>query len=1550
MSASSQQVVAKLDQLLKINSLIEQHLNPKGKAPAGKGGKEGDGKKAEKSEKNEKLEAMASLSTSMAELVKALKDSKTIDPKKGEKLGEFVFNFASKIKQIVDEFSPENLKEFSNLMDVLLTKSTNFVWKMALVAIVMPIALIGAAGFGLMMKMILAIIGKSADVSKETAKGLESLLDISKALAIFSLTMVFVGFLAKQALVGFGILAMVILGLALVLKGVDKIAGGSTFNPISKGPLGSLARLAKGMALFSLVLIGISLAGEMIAKGFLVFSLVVLGLAVVLRIADMIGLGGVTPLSKGPLGSLMRLAKGMALFSLTLILMALAAPIIAMGFLVFSLVILGLALVLRIVDVIAGGGFNPMSSGPLGSLAKLGMGLAIFAITMVALTFFKMEFAIGVLMIALAIIALGAVIWGLSKVLNKGGLASLNPIAKGPLPDLLKMSKALMIFAITAIGVGYFVGEFAKGALALILSLLALAIVMVPYGKAYMRRGAKVLLRNVTPAIAAFALAIGAFSFIADKTNLTWNKLAMLGAALAGAALVAKYLGSVKNSLDSERGAKVLLKYISPAIGVFGAALGLYSQLSKDLTWSKLAMLGAAIGTAALVATVLGIEPIWLAAEFGAKALLQISYAFGIFAGALGVYASLSKDLTWSKLAMLGAAIVGASAVATLLGIGPMPAFAIAGATALLEVSFALAVFAGALSIFALSRFDKKDGDNLKHALHSVMLGMFGYNSFDDMGLTAAVAIPARAVGLVLMGVAMIGAAIALVPFTASLAIFKATKWTPADSISLKFALMSVGNAFADIAKGDNWYKMQQGIYGMRDIGNTLVSLAAGIQAMANMTFTEYEWDDKTKKLEPKKKVKLTPVDVAQAALNAGFIISTLIEPIAKLGELFGGGFGGDNQYAKRGITPFSLDMGISSMSSIGTGLSKIAGAVQDWATFGYWEYGLVYNPKTKMNELRPTARKKLTPIDVALSSLNISFVLGSLIRPLAAFGALMAGGQAAGNLTSGLAGFLGVGKNPVEQGIKSLSSLGNGLSKVAQGVQDWATMDYTEYGVQFNAKTGMNELKPIAKKRISQKQLERAQYNIKQTLLALAVPVASFGALMAGGQAVGWLTGGLASLWGGGKNPVEDGIKSIASLGNGIQSVAKGVQAFATMTFIEQIVVKNPKTGKNELQPGKVVRLGQPSIDKATENIKNVLLAMVKAVARYSWEVSKYGTMATFEKAIKNASTISKGLSEIISTNKAIFEDANGPNKMKTGKDVIEGLKHVILTGASTVALFKHKLKTQGIDEDKLDFILDAITNVTSTFVSVYTSIEKHFLDTKKVSTVSTNWSNFFSKLFQPFNPKSLSNFTSFNDLFIKYISNIVKLTNSYTRMDFTLKPTLLWKYNRFAEITSKLAKIADPFTKFTKAFGDMAKHMGVFAKNFNVMDPIAIKAFHEWSKSMIEVSKIDISKSGAILDFTNKMINAAYGGGDAPTVDKNKKPDDYSEADKKAQTRNVVPLGGKKEKKDDDGKGKGGGGGGALSAAQLAQITQAVKAGIVAGLKNLEIDKVTVTGSFNT
>jgi hypothetical protein len=351
-------------------------------------------------------------------------------------------------------------------------------------------------------------------------------------------------------------------------------------------------------------------------------------------------------------------------------------------------------------------------------------------------------------------------------------------------------------------------------------------------------------------------------------------------------------------------------------------------------------------------------------------------------------------------------------------------------------------------------------------------------------------------------------------------------------------------------------------------------------------------------------------------------------------------------------------------------------------------------------------------------------------------------------------------------------------------------------------------------------------------------------------------------------------------------------------MEIIEQVIQKDPKTGLNVLTPGKVLKLSKPMINKAIKNIETILTVGLTAIKNFQWQLVLAGGDEKINKSIETATKMTQALGDIFTNVSKTFGDtALGLKVIPNWTVFIRG----IFNGADSLFNFKYKIYKQGGDE-KFDKALDQATSLVDIMGGVYEDLVDYFSDGKKLDSTLNNWNIFFTKLFRPFSITSLVNFSLFGGMFAKHITQVGMLSTKFKAMDTTLKPILLWKYKTFTETTQKLAKIADPFTKFVKAFGDLSKHMGVFATNFKVMDVQGIMAFKDWTGSITELSKADISKGTGILDFAKGAVDHAFKMGGALLGDK--PATDYNESDKKAQVKSQTDKG----KAKTEAKGKGG------------------------------------------
>jgi len=76
-------------------------------------------------------------------------------------------------------------------------------------------------------------------------------------------------------------------------------------------------------------------------------------------------------------------------------------------------------------------------------------------------------------------------------------------------------------------------------------------------------------------------------------------------------------------------------------------------------------------------------------------------------------------------------------------------------------------------------------------------------------------------------------------------------------------------------------------------------------------------------------------------------------------------------------------------------------------------------------------------------------------------------------------------------------------------------------------------------------------------------------------------------------------GTMALTGIGNVMTDLARGIQAFANMKFIEYEVIRDPKTGRTKIQPKAVVELSDSKIQQAGVNFGKVVDAILGPISR---------------------------------------------------------------------------------------------------------------------------------------------------------------------------------------------------------------------------------------------------------------------------------------------------------------------------------------------------------------
>jgi hypothetical protein len=302
------------------------------------------------------------------------------------------------------------------------------------------------------------------------------------------------------------------------------------------------------------------------------------------------------------------------------------------------------------------------------------------------------------------------------------------------------------------------------------------------------------------------------------------------------------------------------------------------------------------------------------------------------------------------------------------------------------------------------------------------------------------------------------------------------------------------------------------------------------------------------------KKIQDLKIDYAVVPTQIGNLITSIATPFAELGVKYPGGskslfasiFGGGKQSA--------LADGISATMGMGDALSGIAYGVQSMADLRFPIY----------KGIKIVGYNTITSDTFGKLNTNINLIVDSLSRTFGELGVKYPGGRK--NLMNRIFG--GGAQSPVADGIAAVMGMGEVLTDIAGGVQSMADLKFPIY----------KGTKVIGYQSLNSDTFGKVNDNIKLIVDSLSSVFGEIGLQYPGGQ-----KSFTAMIFGGGGNPVTDGIGAVQGMGSAISEIAKGVQAFADL--------KIPI-----YQNGKIVgyeSLGADSMKKVTDNIRSLVIAL---------------------------------------------------------------------------------------------------------------------------------------------------------------------------------------------------------------------------------------------------------------------------------------------------------------------------------------------------------------------
>jgi hypothetical protein len=982
MNQGAAAVVHKLDQLININlrieKLMEKNLSSSSKSDSSAPEPTGS--------KPEDVKNLTSLSAAMTPLIEAINKSSKVDKDAGKRIAKVIVDIASGVKEAANMVDNSDVKQTSDMINAIAGNVGVFMKSLAMTAIIAPLSYVGAFIFGNTIVLLTNILSRAKTLEPETTAGIQAVLDMAKGAALFGLSMV----------------------------------------------------------LFSLV-------APRIAIGALEFSLIVSGVLFIFSRAAKL-----QPETAEGINAVLDMAKGAALFGVAMFLYSLVAPQIAIGALAFVAIVAGVTLVFSLLAKAT----KTIEMGN-NSLDKMAIGVALFSLTFVLVSLVAQQVAIGALVTIAAI----------------GGFVLVFGLLSKAFPEIEKGAESLKKMALPT---AMFMGIFA-------------------------------LVGLVAPLVALGALT--------SALSITF-----IGLSFAAVGALSKYV---------DPGVTAIKKMILPLLA-FTGVIAVWSMI-KD--WDNVAKAGLTTGLLitglGLAAYVLGLPAVFPFVELGAAALLTLSGALLVFSAALFIMSKVDISQDWADnmsytIIELGKAL----GLAGLMSVG-----IILGSAAILVAAPALLLLSGALLAFKATKFNETDSQNVKSAIGGVVEGFSSIGILDSIGAASAAA---------LVSVMSVG----LIALSGGLMLFKKADYKQSDGENIKHAISSITTAFSDAFEEltvTKWLQISSGIVLLATMGGAIASLAEGVARMANLEVVEYEVINAgtpNAKIVPKVSRKLTPADFTNASKNISAILEAITDPLVKFGQAVDQGKSGDPlfDWFNGGYIERGLDMFEQLSSSIGS----MAEGVAKMANLDVIDY-IVVNAGTPDAKLVPNGSRKLTKADFTAAGDNISTILSYLAEPIASFGRDMTEGE--GLFSDGY----------VEKGIEGLATISSSLGGLAEGVAKMANLEVQTFDIIAPGTTDA-KLVPGKPRKLTTADFSNAAANIGSLLNFLAQPLSQFGEAMENGE--GWFSDGY----------VTKGIEGLGKLTNPLSELADLIIKLGGGQIEQKDTVIDPKTKLPIFVPGKML------------------------------------------------------------------------------------------------------------------------------------------------------------------------------------------------------------------------------------------------------------------------------------------------------------------------------------------------------------------------------------------
>ena len=1252
-----------------------------------------------------------------------------------------------------------------------------FGFGMALYSIISPIAMIGAVMFGLTIRLLMKSAGI---VDSNSIEAMNSVLTMAKGALLFGLAMALYSIISPIAMIG-----AVMFGLSVRLL----LLSAGIANPQSIEAMNSVLTIAKGALLFGLamvlyaaispiamigaVMFGLSVrllllsAGTanpesieamnsvlVLAKGALLFGLAMALYAVISPLAMigavMFGLsvrlllltaGTANPQSIEAMNSVLTLAKGVLLFGIALAIYVILAPFAMIGAVLFGLTV-------RLLLMTAGTA-NQGAIDAMNSVLNLAKGVLLFGFAMVIFT------------ILAPIAMIGAILFGLTIRLLLFAMGTAKKEGTDAMNSVLTLAKGILLFTLAMVVVTLLAPIVLIGALIMTGVLFLLSFALRAMGTKDVKRGVTSLV-ILGFAIILFGLAILAFNLLVTAQSAIFTLVVVAGFALL-------LFGIGKFGKEIQKGA-IALGIMAISIIILGVALMIFK--AANLTLLDAVILGAIVVGLGLAMS-----------SFGAEAALIIEGSVAMMAAAIplilisvALLIFKATKFTAEDGLILGAVVLGLGLVMAAAGLASPFIAAGAGAMALAAVS--LILLSVGIGLFKLMDFKKEDATAISSAIKSVA------DSMTSAGMSSILI----ALGAVSMGLA----SIALLPLTASLAIFKASGFTKEDGDSLEYGLSAVINGFLG-------GKFPGGIVeGLKFAGQAAARAALLTITVPAMIGAGVALIAISKGLTIFKAAGFTAED--------GVVLESTIGSIAKAFTLVT-----DKKRQKElgiNIDPVDLMVGIMSLSMAGNVLSSLAQGVQAWAKLEVNEYEVV-NPGTSKAKLVIKARRKLNEGDFETAANGMAKVIGAIAEPFALVGRLEKGQPSGNPIYDAI-----FGGGFVSAGISALKRSGDTIVSLAQGVQAFATMQYTEYEV-VNAGTSEAKLVPKGVVKLGEAEIGAASKNIASVIGVVAEAFAKVGKDESSSEGI--FSGGF----------VSKGVKALSGVGDNLKSMVDSVLMMANRE-IPTFTLIGGGTKDAKLVPGSPRKITDPQLFAAADTIMKILKVIANGfydIGKSEDDSSSFWGDGYITKGIKALSGVGDIVAKVtdsvikIATGTITPMVASGSgtdtklvpgtpikitdSMLKAAAKTINSIMMIIGTGIYNVGLFYKQ------NQDPIDQAIDVLPNMSKAISKLAEGVVS-FAELKDIDKSSANFKSFTGAVFSIFDPAMNKGLPQKLEYMDKFTANIVTMAAPKNQLD----------------------KVASNFDKIQKS-------MQLFKGHVNGMDLVKLTATDSMMKSLAIMSK---------------------------------------------------------------------------------------------------------------